>query len=334
MQRRSALAGLGLGSAVALMAAGLWWWQVRPFDVHLISPERGPAVELVYATGFIEPMEPVSISSQLTAPVMRVLVAEGDPVHRGAPLLLLDDRELRGDLAGARAQSTGATLAEARARTLYRQGWVTRAAFDLAAADGRAARATVQSAQARLDHAVIRSAIDGIVTRRDVEAGDLAAPGQVLMTIGDPSRVRITATVDERDIGRVTPGQIAWISNESWGRRHTVARVTAITPGGDPNQRAFRVRLSPGGSVLPIGMTVEVNIVTQRRDKALLLPASAVAGDSAWLAMEGRARKRRLRLGITGSDKVEIVEGLAATDRVVDRPPAGLAEGQRLRSAR
>lgn len=333
MHRRSVLLGLAIGLGIVLASAALWWWRDRPLAVRLVSPGHGPAAELVYATGFIEPVAPVSISSRLTAPVARVLADEGERVRRGDPLLILDDRELRGSLAESQAQSTGATLAEARATTLYRQGWVTRAALDLAVANGRAARAATDSARARLDHAVIRASIDGIVTRRDVEPGDLATPGQVLMTIGDPSRVRITATVDERDIGRVAPGQTAWLSNDSWSGRQRRARVTTLTPGGDPTQRAFRVRLSPDGGALPIGMTVEVNIVTRQSDNALLLPASAITGSIAWISEAGRARPRRLRLGIVGSDKVEILGGLAATDRVVDRPPAGLAEGRRLRAA-
>lgn len=333
MHRRSVLLGLGIGLGVLLASAGLWWWRDHPLTARLVAPARGPAVELVYATGFIEPVAPVSISSRLTAPVARVLADEGDRVRRGDPLLILDDRELRGGLAETQAQSVGASLAEARATTLYRQGWVTRAAFDLAVANGRAARAATESARARLDHAVIRASVDGIVTRRDVEAGDLATPGQVLMTIGDPSRIRITATVDERDIGRVAPGQIAWLSNDSWNGRQRRARVTMLTPGGDPTQRAFRVRLSPDGGPLPIGMTVEVNIVTRQNDNALLLPASAVFGSTAWISESGRARLRQLRLGIVGPDKVEILGGLNATDRVVDRPPADLAEGRRLRTA-
>ncbi|ATE63888.1 efflux RND transporter periplasmic adaptor subunit [Rhizorhabdus dicambivorans] len=334
MQRRSALAALGIGLTVALAAAALWWWHDRPLNVVLISPERGSAVELVYATGFVEPLAPVVISSRMTAPVAQVLVDEGDRVHRGDALLILDDRDLRGSLDEVRAHAAQAILAEARAQTLYRQGWITRAAFDLAAANGRAARAATEGARARLDQAVIRSTIEGIVTRRDVEAGNLATPGQILMTIGDPSRVRITATVDERDIGRISSGQLAWISNDSWGDHRVAARVSALTPSGDPDQRAFRVRLSPGGRLLPIGMSVEVNIVTRQRDHALLLPTSAVAGTFAWISRAGRATRRRLLLGIIGSDKVEIIDGLEADDRVIDRPPPELTEGRRLRAAR
>ena len=68
------------------MAGALLWQNHKP-EVEIAQARVGPAVELVYATGFVEPDQPVSIASRLTAPVVQVLVDEGNRVVRGQPLV-------------------------------------------------------------------------------------------------------------------------------------------------------------------------------------------------------------------------------------------------------
>ena len=321
-----------LGVFVLAVVAGFLLWRDRPLAVDLVRPETGPAVELVYATGFIEPRQPVSVQSRITAPVARVLVEEGGRVVRGQPLVTLVDDEQHALLDQAAAQRRAAEQAEGRIVTLFRQGWVTRAARDQAVANADAARAVQATAAARLDQLVIRAEIAGIVTRRDVEPGELATPTRVLMQLGEPGLIRVTATVDERDIARVRVGQEALMSSDAWPGRTIAARVAEVTPGGDPLQRAFRVRLIPqAAGDYPLGMTLEVNIVTRREDKALLIPATALADGHVWTVSQGRARKRAVRTGISGTDRVQVLSGLAMGDVLIDRPPPDLAEGQRVR---
>lgn len=213
---------------------------------------------------------------------------------------------------------------------------MTRSARDQAVAAASAARAAQRAAQARAANNVIRAPFAGIVLKRDVEPGDLAVPGSVLMQVGDPTRVRITTTVDERDIIGVRPGQTALLSTDSLRGRVIKAVVRTITPGGDPTQRAFRVRLSLAEPQdLPFGLTLEANIITRRHPAALLIPASAHADGRAWIVdRSGRARRKAVQLGIVGEDAVEVVRGLGAGEQVIVSPPEGVAEGVRVRIVR
>src|SRR3546814_3027363 len=63
--------------------------------------------------------------------------------------------------------------------------------------------------------------IDGLVVKRDVEPGDLAAPSRVLMLLGDPAEMRVTAIVDERDVPRIAVGQSALLSSDARSEAHT-----------------------------------------------------------------------------------------------------------------
>lgn len=317
---------------VAAAAGALLFFWAGPVVVTTAKVQRGPAVELVYATGFVEAEHPVTVSSRVTAPVAEVLVEEGDRIARGQALVLLDDSEQRALLRQAQADARGKSLAERRVTTLYSQGWVTRAARDEAVAAGQASRAAVAALDARLGQMTVRAGISGVVLKREVEPGDLATPGKEMFELGDPAVARVTATVDERDIPRVQVGQAALLSTDALPGKVIRGHVTEITPGGDPGQRAFRVRigLRDQGS-LPFGLTLEVNIVTDRHEKALLVPAGAVAEGHVWLVRGGRAQRKAVRTGITGTEKVEIVSGLAETDRVIVNPPEGLEDGDRVK---
>lgn len=303
-------------------------------SVAIVGARMGRAVELVYATGFVEAEQPVSIAARITAPVRQVLVKEGAHVRRGQPLVLLSDEEQKDSLAQAAAQRRGAALEEGRMLVLFSQGWVTKAARDQAVATADAARAAERTARARMDQMVVRSGIDGIVLRRDVEPGDLATPARTLMLLGDPARIRVTATVDERDVPRVHIGQQALMSSDAWPDRVIRGHVREVTPGGDPEQRAFRARLALDDSgALPLGLTLEVNIVTRQVDRALLVPASSLAAGRVWVVRDGRAYSKPVRVGIKGASEAQILSGLKAGDRLIDMPPDGLANGRRVKAA-
>jgi RND family efflux transporter MFP subunit len=154
-----------------------------------------------------------------------------------------------------------------------------------------------------------------------------------LFVIGDPARIKITATVDERDIPRIRVGQQALMSSDAYAGRIFPARVREITPGGDPDQRSFRVRLEPlSNDPLPVGMTLEVNIVTREKDGALLVPDGAVEDGHVWRVADGRAKRTPVKTGIVGTDRTEVTEGLSAGDTILASPPEGLADGTRVRS--
>ena len=322
---------------LALVAAAAAWWLLagRASEVELASVRVGQAVELVYATGFVEAQQPVSVSARLTAPVRQVLAEEAQRVARGQPLILLDDEEQRHALQQAAAQRRVAQQDEQRALTLFAKGWVTRAARDSAVAAAQSGRAAEESARARLDQMIVRSGIDGVVLRRDVEPGDLGSPGRVLMTLGDPSRIWITATIDERDVARIQPGQETLMASDAWPGRVLHGHVREVTPGGDPEQRAFRARIVTDGAVaLPLGLTLEVNIVTRRAQRALLVPASAIEEGKVWIVRGHRVHAKTVRTGIAGTDEVQILSGLSRGDMVVKAPEGKLKDDMRVRVGR
>lgn len=320
---------------LALAAGAGWiWLRAAPRAVEMTTAVEGPAVEIVYATGFVEPRHRANAAARATAPVRTVLVTEGERVVRGQPLVLLDDGEQRMLVEQAEAEASRMSLDAGRTLALYSQGWVTRAARDQAVANRAAADAAAAAARARLDQMVIRAGLGGVILKRDVEPGDLAFPNMPLMQIGDPRDLWVTATVDERDVVRLRPGQRALLKSDAWPGRVLHGRLAEVTPGGDPAQRAFRARIVPEAGVgLPVGLSLEVNIVTRER-RGVLVPAAAVRGGAVWTIAEGRARRVPVRTGIAGAERIEILSGLAAGTELIAAPPDDLQPGDRVRPAR
>ena len=319
-----------LGLVVAAALTG-WSFATRPLSVAGVRANRGSVADVVYATGFVEPRRPVEVSSRITAPVTAILAEEGDNVVRGQALATLDAEDERQVIAQLSAERIKAGQDVERALALFREGWMARAGRDQAVAAANSARAAEAAARAKLDQYTIRSGISGVILRRDVEPGDLATPAKTLFEIGDPKQLRVTATVDERDIPLVRTGSPVMMSTEAYPGRIFTGSVYEITPGGDPDQRAFRVRIRPDdSSSLPVGLTLEVNIMIAQRKHAILVPSGAIRDGAVWLMDRGRTRRVPVQVGIRGTDRSEIKSGLGENACVLSNPPADLKDGQRV----
>jgi RND family efflux transporter MFP subunit len=331
--RRKFVRWLVILSVLAVLAIGAWSFSTVPLSVAAARPARGAVAEVVYATGFVEPRRPVDVSSRVTAPVITVLADEGDHVSRGQALAMLDAEDLRETMAQLSASRINAEQDERRALALFAQGWSTNADRDKAVASANSARALENAARARLNQYTLRSGISGVILRRDVEPGDLATAAKTLFEVGDPKQLRVTATVDERDIPLVRTGSAALMSTEAYPGRVLRGHVYEITPGGNPDQRAFRVRIAPDSAAsLPVGLTLEVNILASDRQNALLVPPAAIHGSAVWVVDNGRVRRTPVRVGIRGADRTEIRSGLPDNACVLIDPPDKLKDGDRVRA--
>jgi len=333
---------------VAAGGAGLWVWYGLPPSLATAPATTGPAVEAVYATGSVEPVQWARVGPATRARLTGVLVEEGARVTEGQPLARLDDRQARAMVEEAEARASFAEEDLVRTRTLVARDIAARATLERAERDARAARATADAARQRLEDYIVRAPNDGIVLRRDAEVGEVVDTPASLFWIGEPLPLRITAEVDEEDIARIALGQRVLLRADAFAGRVMTAQVAQITPKGDTSRKAYRVRLAlPADTPLMIGMTVEANIVLRETTEAVLVPPNAVvlpaAGRGAatapgqlrrgivWVAEGDHVRRREVEIGVQGARATEIRGGLAAGETVLLDPPPTLADGQAFR---
>lgn len=283
------------------------------------------------------------VGSRLLASITRMHVRSGDRVERGDLLVEFDDSAQRSVLAQRQQAEASlvaaydeATLARVRAVKLFDSGNLSRADYDRALTAHRVqeaelerARRAVAEAQAQLDYTTITAPISGTVVDRYVEAGDTTTPGQALLRLFNPGRLRVEALLRESLIGSVHQGQ------------EIVARIGAldlavpvvveeIVPTADPGSRSFLIKavLPPQADLYP-GMFARLEIPTGSR-QGILIPEAALirAGQLTFVYVavdERRVQRRTVRVGTQHGGRVEAVSGLRADEVIVvpERPAAG-----------
>lgn len=330
----SIFAGLGV---LLLVAGGIVWWQ-WPVPLETASPTRGPAIEAVYATGTVEPTVLMPVSPRAGGRLVSIEAEEGQQVKRGQVLARLESGDLDQTIQEMRAREQLARAQLERTRSLVEQRFVAPSEFDRVRSEWQAAQAATRRAQAQRDYNQLVAPADGVVIRRDGEAGQFVPSGQAVFTLACCAPLRVTAEVDEEDIARVTVGQAATMRSDALPRHLFEGTVAEITPKGDPVSRSYRVRIrladAPPVDAGPLrtGMTMDANLIVSRRDGALLVPNSSIKGDSVWLVVDGRLHRRQVVRGTVGADRTEIVSGLSDGEVLVLSPPDKLRDGQRVRA--
>ena len=201
-------------------------------------------------------------------------------------------------------------------------------------------RARIAALQAQLNKAQVRSKVSGTILTRNVEVGDLVQPGQSLFTIALDGKTEIRVPLDERNLSRLALQQPAVAIADAYPDKPFPVRISFIAPSIDPQRGTVEVRLAvdPVPEFLRQDMTVSVNIETDRRAKALVIPNDALANvkeDSAevLLLRDGQVQRQRVRLGLRGLSASEVLSGLSAGDEILVDATVSLADGKRVRTA-
>ena len=200
--------------------------------------------------------------------------------------------------------------------------------------------ARIAALQAQLNKAQVRSKVSGTILTRNVEVGDLVQPGQSLFTIALDGKTEIRVPLDERNLSRLALQQPAVAIADAYPDKPFPVRISFIAPSIDPQRGTVEVRLSvdPVPDFLRQDMTVSVNIETDQRAKALVIPNDALANvkeDSAevLLLRDGKIQRRVVKLGLRGLSASEVLSGLSAGDEILVDATVSLADGKRVRTA-
>ncbi|MGP4118489.1 efflux RND transporter periplasmic adaptor subunit [Psychrobacter aquimaris] len=200
-------------------------------------------------------------------------------------------------------------------------------------------RARIAALQAQLNKAQVRSKVSGTILTRNVEIGDLVQPGQSLFTIALDGETEIRVPLDERNLSRLALQQPAVAIADAYPDKPFPVRISFIAPSIDPQRGTVEVRLAvdPVPDFLRQDMTVSVNIETDQRAKALVIPNDALANvkeDNAevLLLRDGKVQRQRVRLGLRGLAASEVLSGLSEGDEILVDATASLADGERVRT--
>jgi len=294
-------------------------------------------VDEVYAAdALIESLRQATVSAQISGVLTQIHVDAGDRVRRGQLLARIDAREADAQLATAAAQvaRADAALAQAeldyeRTKSLVAQRFISQAALDKAEAELKTARAALAAARAGTTQAAtgrsfaeLRAPIDGVVTRRLMEPGELATPGRGVLEIHDPVALRAVGNLPQFVLSRTAKVERAQIEFPSLQLRIDAVRV-AVLPAADPRLLSTQVRadLPPDAPAGIVPGTAAKVLVPIGRSRKLVVPAAAVfrRGEltAVYVLAGGTRQLRQVRLGQrVDGDAFEVLAGLVAGERV------------------
>lgn len=312
-------------------------------QVDLEAIEKRELVEVVSASGTIQPKISVDISSDITGKIVDVLVSEGDRVEAGDLLLRIDPTQFRETRRSAKAQyeSARARYREMEARLeqaelewdrigqLHEKGDVSQRDYEGARVSYKVAGTQVESSQRSVEQAEayleqmrdrfskteIKAPMSGIVVRRNAEVGEIAMEGtfsiQVLMVIADLSVMEVEVDVDETEIPQVRLSQSADVEIDAFPDGEFLGLVTEIANSPKQNQGGsggvdFKVVVTLDGdySGLRPGLSATAKITTAARDSALAIPIQALTLRTK-KALEADRKKNGARIKQAGLEDEE-----------------------------
>jgi membrane fusion protein (multidrug efflux system) len=306
-----------------------------PVEVVELKPVR--VLESITAVGSLRSNESVVLRPEVSGRIAAIGFRDGQPVKRGQLLIGLDATLNEAEVAQARAEFDLANSNLKRTEDLASKNFVSSSAQDQAASSVQVAEAKLRLAEARLAKMRIIAPFDGVAGIRTVSMGDYVKDGAELVNIEDIQTLKVDFRLPERYFTQLKVGLPVEVSADALPGTRYSGTVDAINPRIDASGRSLEVRARLGntdGRLRP-GMFARVRVLLGDRPNALMVPEEAVVplGDDffVYTVADGKARRVLVKLGVRRDAQVELLEGVAAGDKVVTAGIRVQRDGQPVR---
>jgi multidrug efflux system membrane fusion protein len=309
-------------------------------------------VELSFRTGgYVESIAEVKGEDGKPRPIQ-----EGDRVSSGTDLARIRIKDFEQKVAEAKAALADANAAQAqaqrdftRANKLFSSGSISRAELDVSRARAQSASARVQGAKARVAEAAtamgdasLTTPIDGVVLRKAIEPGQLAAPGVPVFSIADTARVKVLFGVADTELGKLKVGAEQTVTTEAFKGKEFKGRISRIAASADMKSHIFEVEVTIPNpdDELKVGMVAALNLPSTPGEASTpLVPLTAVVRSPskrdgfAVFVLDDKAAAptvhvREVELGGFVGNSIPVKAGLTEGEQVVVLGATLLSDGQ------
>lgn len=296
---------------------------------------RGNISSVISATGTINPVNYVDVSTNVAGILESVSVQENQHVTKGEVIATIDSRQLQATADDAKATLENTKADYERYSTLLSQGAISQQQYDTAKMNYDKAVAAYDRASAQLSDTVITAPMDGVIIGTPLKAGQTISTGistqMIIATIADLSNLEIYLTVDETDIGNVKKGaKVDFTVDAHPGKTYTgTVRDIAVGTKGNMGTTSSSVVYYTVRVSIPVQyatdffptMTARATIHGQEQDNVLLVPLAAVrtdkVGEYVYVIKNGKPERTSVTTGITGDTMIQIVKGVDEGDTIV-----------------
>lgn len=331
----------------------------KPILVKAVELKPGELRVIVNATttSTVKSETEVTLSAQRTGRVIKLPVKEGDPVKAGALIAQLDLSEEAVQSENVLAQSK-ATHVESeknlnRIKELFDKGMVSQQDLDASRRAYEIARsqyeASAEDVKVKSDYSVIHAPFDGVIAKKYTEVGELLLPGKQIVTIVNPDKVYVLATIDEVDVGRLRLDQPVMTTVDAYpGEKFpgAIKRISSIVSGGKLETRTADVWIYFNEKYAKIkpGMSADVEILVSTLPSVLSVPSQAVIereGKKQVFVANGKninagaqvvTKLQPIEIGETNWSFTQVTKGLTEGEFVITTPEVeGLKDGAKVR---
>ncbi|MBR8156999.1 efflux RND transporter periplasmic adaptor subunit, partial [Burkholderia cenocepacia] len=330
----------------------------QALPVSVIVPGAAPADQTLTLPGSVAPYADASIYARTSGYIAHWSVDLGTHVKAGqtlaqisAPDLDAQLRQARADEASAQANYDYAKSTAQRWQDMLKTQSVSQQDTDTKVADMNAKRAMLASAQANVAHLAelvsyesVTAPFDGVITARNVDVGTLVTAGGTpgspglsgeLFHLEQTDTLRVFVDVPQDSATGVSTGTSVYLTTPQYPGRRFAAHVARSAGAIDPVTRTLRVEIdvdNRDGALMP-GAYAQAHLVLPSAAPALDLPVSALlfrpnGVTVATVGANGQTALKTVQIGRDFGTRVEIVAGLAATDRVIDNPGDAITAGK------
>jgi RND family efflux transporter MFP subunit len=309
---------------------------VKIGKVHAIEDHEG----MVLSGTVGSPAAPSNVSFLASGKVIQVLPREGDYVRKGQLLASIDPTDYQLALTAATKQADMAQIASERAEDEHRRMKMLYDSKSLAPNDYEKYKSVYESARKQYEQATasekisrkhltdaeLHSPVNGFISKRSIEPGEMASPGRPVFEIVNLDTVEISVGVPETDVHSVRDGQKAAITLPALPGESFEGVVRIVNVSADPGTRTFMTRISiPNPKhTLQIGMVAEARIRGDKVVKMLTAPIEAIVRDPQGATMvyvyypeQKRVYAKRVEIGTPHGRDLEIRSGLTSDEWIV-----------------
>jgi len=310
--------------------------QKEPPTVKTITIEHADGKVISSYIGTVESIDEVALSFQTMGTVEQVFVKEGDRVSKGQVLAVLDKTNLKSVYESSKATLRQAEDAYKRMEKLHSTASITEIQWVDVKTKLQNAKSMEEVSRKSLEDATLKSPVSGFLSRKLVDAGEIAVMGQPVFCIVDLNRLTVGFTLSEDEIGNVNVGDKVQVSRDGFSFE---GKISSKGVAPDIVSRTYKVTVnlpSCGGKILP-GMVCRVTLAERTGQSGIVVPQSCVKLNFdntcyVWIVdAEGKASRRAVTIGGATYSGTLILSGLESGDQVIVEGMQKVSDGMEVR---